>query len=161
MGAQYRTENFDCLMPVPGITGTLMEIYNDWCTQPATTEGAYTCGSTMEECEAAYLAASTPAISVMEPTMTLDGCDDLDSSWVNNVVNGLSGWDSDSMKLCANNGQYAVEVDGMVYPLRRLRNSRHSLHRRFLGLPRPKRRSWRLRIRRKRAKRFDACHDTS
>jgi len=70
----------------------------------------------MEECEAAYLAASTPAISVMEPTMTLDGCDELDSSWVNNVVNGLSGWDSDSMKLCANNGQYAVEVDGMVYP---------------------------------------------
>jgi len=70
----------------------------------------------MEECEAAFLEASTPAITVMEPTMTLDGCDDLDSSWVNNVVSTLSGWDSETMKLCANNGQYAVEVDGMVYP---------------------------------------------
>merc|ERR1712146_13343 len=85
-------------------------------TSTSTTGGAYTCGSTMEECEAAFLAASTPAITVMEPTMTLDGCDDLDASWANNVVNGLGGWDSETMKLCANNGQYAVEMDGMVYP---------------------------------------------
>merc|ERR1719204_1275025 len=60
-----------------------------------TTGGAYTCGSTMEECEAAYLAASTPAITVMEPTMTLDGCDEIDASWASNVVNGLTGWDAE------------------------------------------------------------------
>jgi len=70
----------------------------------------------MEECEAAYLAASTPAITVMEPTMTLDGCDEIDASWADNVVNGLSGWDLTTMTLCANNGQYAVEMDGVVYP---------------------------------------------
>jgi len=47
--------------------------------------------------------------------MTLDGCDDIDASWASNVVNGLAGFDADTMKLCANNGQYAIEVDGMVY----------------------------------------------
>lgn len=70
----------------------------------------------MEECEAAYLAASTPAITVMEPTMTLDGCDEIDASWEANVINGLDGFDAETMRLCANNGQYAVEVDGKVYP---------------------------------------------
>jgi len=85
--------------------------------ETATTEGAYTCGTTMEECEAAFVAATTPAITNMVPTMVLDGCDEPDdAAFAANVVSTLAGWDESSMRLCVNNGQYAVEVEGKVYP---------------------------------------------
>merc|ERR1719483_1396411 len=44
--------------------------------------GDYTCGSTMEECEAAYETAMKPAVEVMIPTMTYDSCESADGWWV-------------------------------------------------------------------------------
>jgi len=81
-----------------------------------TTEGTYTCGTTIEECEAAYLSAQTPAIVDMEPTATLESCEDADGYWVADSLNGVSGYDAETMRVCQSNGQYAVEMDGVVYP---------------------------------------------
>lgn len=77
--------------------------------------GDYTCGSTMEECEAAYQAAMTPAVEVMIPTMTYDSCESADGWWVSGTLNGLAGYDAETMSVCVSDGQYMVEVDGKVY----------------------------------------------
>jgi len=70
----------------------------------------------MEECEAAYLAASTPVVTDMEPTTTLESCSDASGWWVNDALTGLSGWDATTMRLCESDGQYAVEYNGAIYP---------------------------------------------
>jgi len=77
--------------------------------------GDYTCGSTMEECEAAYQTAMTPAVEVMIPTMTYDSCESADGWWVSGTLNGLAGYDAETMSVCVSDGQYMVEVDGKVY----------------------------------------------
>jgi len=77
--------------------------------------GDYTCGTTMEECEAAYQAAMTPVVEVMIPTMTFDSCESADGWWVAGTLNGLAGYDAETMTMCVSDGQYMVEVDGKVY----------------------------------------------
>merc|ERR1719471_474731 len=37
-------------------------------TEGPTTDGTFTCGTTMEECEAAYMAAMTPAVTAVMAT---------------------------------------------------------------------------------------------
>jgi len=70
----------------------------------------------MEECEAAYLSAATPAVTVMTPTKTLDSCADADGWWVAGALDGLAGYDADTMRVCQMDGEFAVEMDGVVYP---------------------------------------------
>eukprot|EP00493_Phyllostaurus_siculus_P004202 UN04222 len=69
----------------------------------------------MEECQAAYQAAMTPAVEVMIPTMTYDSCESADGWWVSGTLNGLAGYDAETMSVCVSDGQYMVEVDGKVY----------------------------------------------
>jgi len=69
----------------------------------------------MEECEAAYQAAMTPVVEVMIPTMTFDSCESADGWWVAGTLNGLAGYDAETMTMCVSDGQYMVEVDGKVY----------------------------------------------
>jgi len=52
----------------------------------------------------------------MEPTATLESCEDADGYWVADSLNGVSGYDAETMRVCQSNGQYAVEMDGVVYP---------------------------------------------
>lgn len=70
----------------------------------------------MDECEAAFRAASsTPAVSVLDPTDTVDSCDAADGWWVGGSLSNLAGWD-DSWTMCQADGQYVVQVDGVNYP---------------------------------------------
>eukprot|EP00492_Amphilonche_elongata_P001449 TRINITY_DN18_c0_g1_i7.p1 TRINITY_DN18_c0_g1~~TRINITY_DN18_c0_g1_i7.p1 ORF type:complete len:247 (-),score=38.39 TRINITY_DN18_c0_g1_i7:105-845(-) len=70
----------------------------------------------MEECEEAYQRALTPAVSVMEPTMTTTSCSAADGYWVNGALSGLVGYDSTTMTVCQDDGEYKIQLnDGTVY----------------------------------------------
>jgi len=98
------------IVPITDVNGC------DTCyCQDAPETGDYTCGTTMEECEAAYQAAMTPVVEVMIPTMTFDSCESADGWWVAGTLNGLAGYDAETMTMCVSDGQYMVEVDGKVY----------------------------------------------
>jgi len=70
----------------------------------------------MEECEASYTASMTPAVTALMMTETVESCDSADGWWVSSTLNSLSGYDADTMSVCQMDGEYMIQMDGMIYP---------------------------------------------
>jgi len=75
----------------------------------------YACGATIEECEQAYQAALVPEITVMEPTYTMDSCVAVSDTWLLNTVDPSRLDLPEGATVCEVDGEYAVQVDGLVY----------------------------------------------